>query len=452
MSEAIRGWDGADGNSSDWLGDPRPSIPLYHRTRWGGLYHGDSLDLMQHRLPEASVDLVVTSPPFALVRPKAYGNVEAQVYAGWFRPFGEALHRVLKPHGSLVLDIGGSWIPGQPTRSLYPYELLLMLCKEIGFHLAQEYFWWNPARLPTPAEWVTVRRIRVKDAVNHVFWLSPSPWPRADNRRVLQPYSESMERLLEKGSRVGRRPSGHIVGETFKANNGAAIPPNLLALSHTESNTAYLRYCRVRGVPPHPARFPAALPEYFLRMLTDPGDSVLDPFAGSCTTGEVAERLERRWLCAELMEEYLKGARGRFQDEPNEAVVTGRAEERRGRQIGPFYRVFRPDAGWRDDTPAPLSPDGGRTRLRDEKNVVAKKVDPRVGAPDPLAPQSLPSASAEVTPTGTRERRRDFRDARPPDESRRPAIEHPQQVPVPPTQNGHHGVRAAEPCNGVPAS
>ena len=120
----------------------------------------------------------MTSPPFGLVRKKDYGNVDADEYVDWFKPFAKAFHRVLKDSGSLVIDIGGAWNKGYPTRSLYHFKLLIMLCEEFGFHLAQEFYWWNPSRLPTPAEWVTVRRVRVKDAVNTVWWLSKTPWPK----------------------------------------------------------------------------------------------------------------------------------------------------------------------------------------------------------------------------------------------------------------------------------
>ena len=182
-----------------------------------------------------------------------------------------------------------------------------MLCDDFGFHLAQEFYWWNPSKLPSPAEWVNVRRIRVKDAINPVWWLSKTEWPRASNRRVLQPYSPSMETLLDNGYRAKLRPSGHDISENFSTNNGGAIPSNLLAIPNTESNSTYLRYCQQHELKPHPARFPGDLPEFFIRMLTDPGDYVLDPFAGSCMTGEIAEWLGRRWRCVELMEDYLQG-------------------------------------------------------------------------------------------------------------------------------------------------
>jgi DNA modification methylase len=157
---------------------------LFLKTRYGAIILGDSLDVLRDTVRPKSVDLIMTSPPFGLVRKKQYGNVDSREYLEWFRPFGEAFMRVLKDTGSLVIDIGGAWIPGQPTRSLYHYELLIMLCKEMGFHLAQDFFWWSPSKLPTPAEWVTVRRIRVKDAVNCIWWLSPTPWPKTSPTNV----------------------------------------------------------------------------------------------------------------------------------------------------------------------------------------------------------------------------------------------------------------------------
>jgi len=212
---------------------------LFFQTKLGSIYRGDALDLMRELIPNQSIDLIMTSPPFGLVRKKSYGNVDAHEYVDWFRQFGFEFRRILKQHGSLVIDIGGAWIPGQPTKSLYHFELLIMLCKEIGFHLAQEFFWWSPSKLPTPAEWVTVRRIRVKDAVNCIWWLSPSPWPKASNRRVLAPYSDSMKALLKNGYKAKRRPSGHDISTKFSIDNKASIPPNLLAIPNTESNSKW---------------------------------------------------------------------------------------------------------------------------------------------------------------------------------------------------------------------
>lgn len=302
------------------VSDVKDTIPLYKvdepevytETERGTIYLGDSLGLLNHTLEPASVDLIMTSPPFGLVRKKSYGNEGADKYVEWFKPFAEGMKRVLKDKGSLVIDIGGAWKPGMPTRSLYHFELLISLCRDYGFHLCQEHYWWNPSKLPTPAEWVNVRRIRVKDAVNCIWWLSKTPWPKASNKRILAPYSESMKSLLKNGYKPKLRPSGHDISDKFGKDNGGSVPPNLLAIANTESNGVYQSYCKANDLPVHPARFPARLPEYFIRMLTDENDFVVDPFGGSCITGEVAEVLNRRWACCDLNEEYLKGAMSRF--------------------------------------------------------------------------------------------------------------------------------------------
>ena len=296
----------------------------------------------------------MTSPPFALLRKKDYGNVAENKYVDWFEEFGHEFYRILKPSGSLCIDIGGSWIPSQPTRSLYHFELLIMLCRKVGFHLAQEFYWWNPSKLPTPAEWVNVRRIRVKDAVNTIYWLSKTPWPKASNKRILFPYSDSMKDLLKNGYKAKQRPSGHDISDKFSIDNQAAIPPNLLAIPNTESNSYYLRYCRENDLKVHPARFPSKLPEFFVRMLTDEDDFVLDPFAGSCVTGEVCEKLGRKWICCELEHDYVRGAVARFD-------VKAPKESKNGEDIS--YKLFNPSALWNTlNSSERLLDDGGRVR------------------------------------------------------------------------------------------
>lgn len=284
----------------------------FYSTKNGEAFHADSLDCMR-RIPAESVDLVFTSPPFALTRKKEYGNEPVDRYLEWFMPFCAEIRRILKPEGSFVLDIGGAWIPGAPVRSMYHFEVAVFLSKM--FHVAQDFYWYNPSKLPTPAEWVTVRRIRVKDAVNTVWWFSRDPNPRADNRNVLRPYSESMKTLLKQGYRAKKRPSGHDISTKFSVDNGGAIPPNLLTIANTESNSAYLRNCRRFGIKPHPARFPAQLVDFFLRLLDVPPDGVvLDPFAGSNVTGRVAEDHSLRWLSFDTQLEYLRGSMLRFLD------------------------------------------------------------------------------------------------------------------------------------------
>lgn len=294
-----------------------PSLPILggltprYSTSLGSAYAADSRQFLS-ALQENTVDLVVTSPPYALHYKKEYGNVEKQDYVEWFMPFARSIFRALKPDGSFVLNIGGSFNPGTPTRSLYHFKLLVALVESVGFHLAQECFWYNPAKLPAPAEWVTVRRQRVKDSVEYIWWLSKTPWPRADNRKVLVPYSADMQRLIKRGYKAKMRPSGHNITHKFQADRGGAIPGNLIERGNNESNSDYIAACRAAGLKIHPARFPAALPEFFLNLCTDAGDLVVDPFAGSNTTGFVAERLGRRWLASELSDEYVRASALRF--------------------------------------------------------------------------------------------------------------------------------------------
>jgi len=257
----------------------------------------------------------MTSPPFALQRQKAYGNEDQSTYVDWLLQFAELVKRVLKPTGSFVLDLGGAYVSGRPVRSLYNFRVLMRLCDEHGFRLAEEFFWHNPAKLPSPIEWVNKRKLRAKDSVNTVWWLSKSDFPKADVRRVLTPYSERMKKLLQDSRRFytpKKRPSGHDISGRFADSNGGAIPSNLLQISNTESNSPYLRHCATLEVKPHPARFPEKLPAFFVEFLTDPGDTVLDIFAGSNTTGSAAEKAGRRWIAFEKDRTYLAASALRF--------------------------------------------------------------------------------------------------------------------------------------------
>ncbi|MFM7459616.1 MAG: DNA-methyltransferase, partial [Burkholderiales bacterium] len=276
-------------------------------------------------MPSSSVNLIFTSPPYALHFKKEYGNVSKADYVEWFLGFAKEMFRVLRDDGSFVLNIGGSYNPKEPTKSLYHFKLLIALVEEIGFSLAQECFWYNPAKMPVPAEWVTVRRVRIKESVEYVWWFSKTPFPKADNRRVLRPYSPDMLRLAKKGVKTTVRPSGHNITSSFDSiGNGGSIPPNvieddplpldMLVSGNNAANDAYTKMCKEAGLKIHPARFPASLPEFFVKLLTDEGDIVVDPFAGSNTAGAVAERLNRRWLAFELSEEYLSASKFRFAD------------------------------------------------------------------------------------------------------------------------------------------
>lgn len=310
--------------------DPRtatlvPQLNPFYETDLGAAYLADSREVLR-LLPDSSVNLVFTSPPYALHFKKEYGNVHKDEYVEWFLTFARDIFRVLKDDGSFVLNIGGSYNKGIPTRSTYHFKVLLALVEEVKFHLAQECFWYNPAKMPMPAEWVTVRRIRVKDAVEYVWWFSKTPWPKANNRRVLKPYSADMIRLNKRGVRTAVRPSGHNITSDFdKMDAGGSIPPNVFEgeipsdffrAGNNAANDVYTTRCKEAGIKIHPARFPAALPEFFVKLLTDEGDLIVDPFGGSNTTGRVAEKLGRRWIVVDEVREYLEASKFRFDPVP----------------------------------------------------------------------------------------------------------------------------------------
>lgn len=296
------------------------SSPFY-TTPLGAAYAGDSRELMA-KIPDSSINLVFTSPPYALHFKKEYGNVDKSEYVEWFLDFAAQIKRILTDDGSFVLNVGGSYNAGTPTRSVYHFKLLIALVEKLGFHVAQECFWYNPAKMPAPAEWVTVRRIRIKDSVEYVWWLSKTPWPKANNKNVLKPYSRDMLRLNQRGVKETVRPSGHHINSSFdNIDAGGAIPPNvieeaspdtMLKFGNNASNDEFTKRCKDLGIKIHPARFPTNLPEFFIKLLTNEDDIVLDPFAGSNTAGVVSEQLGRRWIAMDISGGYLEASKVRF--------------------------------------------------------------------------------------------------------------------------------------------
>ena len=304
----------------------RPPKFLAYQTKFGRLFHGKAEEVLKSpyfRSLVGQIQLIFTSPPFPLRRKKRYGNLVGAEYAAWLSSFAPLFRDLLRDDGSIVIELGNAWEPGQPTMSTLPLRSLMDFQEAGGFFLCQEIIWHNPARLPTPAQWVTIERVRLKDSHTRFWWLSKVARPKADNRRVLQPYSPAMKRLLERRTyNAGRRPSEHRIGEqSFLAHRGGSIPPSVLTVSNTSPNDPYQEFCRTHGFALHPARMPSAIAEFFIKFLTDEGDIVLDPFCGSNTTGYVAERLGRRWLGIEANEEYIRGSEGWFRDRKKQTAA-----------------------------------------------------------------------------------------------------------------------------------
>jgi site-specific DNA-methyltransferase (cytosine-N4-specific) len=257
----------------------------------------------------------MTSPPFALLRKKEYGNKYQHEYIVWLSEFAKIVLKKLKSDGSFVLDLGGAYQKGVPSRSLYNFRIPIHFCDDLGFFLAEDFYWFNPSKLPSPIEWVNKRKIRAKDSVNTVWWFSKTEFPKANVSNVLTEYSDRMKKLLEDPDKfydAKKRPSGHDIGKGFGKNNKGAIPSNLLQIPNSESNGGYMSGCKSIGIKSHPARFPAKLPEFFIKFLTEPGDVVVDIFAGSNTTGYVAETHKRYWYSFDEEIEYVAASAFRF--------------------------------------------------------------------------------------------------------------------------------------------
>lgn len=310
---------------------------ILHRTAMGSYHHAKVEDILKDRHLKkraGKVQLILTSPPFPLNKKKAYGNKSGANYLEWFESLAPIFSQLLRDDGSVVIELGNAWEPGRPIQSSLPLRCMLSLLdhKSSPFVLCQQFVAYNPARLPSPAQWVNVERSRVTDSFTNIWWLARTDRPKADNRRVLRPYSKDMKSLLGRQAyNAGARPSEHAIGEkSFLTDNNGSIPhnlfelepldsnrevrlPNVLNLPNTISTDAFLSRCRDLGLRPHPARMPIGLAAFFIEFLTEKDDLVFDPFAGSNTTGYVAEALGRRWVSIDAQADYADQSIVRFE-------------------------------------------------------------------------------------------------------------------------------------------
>lgn len=311
---------------------------ISHKTDIGTYYIGDSVEALKGTFGnnlKGKVQLILTSPPFPLNKKKSYGNLQGEEYREWFVHLAEIWSELLTEDGSIVIELGNSWESGKPVQSLLHLESLIGFTRnpKANLRLCQQFVCYNPSRLPSPANWVTVNRIRFTDSYTHVWWLSKTDFPKADNTKVLRPYSKSMKQLHKKGSyNSGKRSSEHVISESgFLKDNGGSIMhnffelesldsdrevrlPNAFGMANTSSNDFFLRTCREKGIVPHPARMQVGLAEMFIQFLTDPDDLILDPFGGSNTTGYAAEKNSRRWISIEAKDDFSLQSQIRLSD------------------------------------------------------------------------------------------------------------------------------------------
>lgn len=312
-------------------------MTIAYKTKLWKIYQGDSLELLSWKVwksLEWKIDLLITSPPFPLNAKKKYGNLQWEEYYNWFVSMAPIFSKLLSDTWSIVIEVWNAWEPWRPVQSLLNLKSLLWFVenKDAELKLIQEFIVYNPARLPSPAPWVTKQRIRTIDSFTHVWWMSKTDFPKSDNSKVLRPYSKSMKNLL-KNQKYNSwiRPSWHHISETsfLKSFDGSIMhnvielesiddkntlrfPENILSISNAWEDN-FVKKCKKLWINPHPARMNGKLISFFVEFLTEKWDLVLDPFAWSNTTWYISEIMERKWVWCEMDLDYIKQSKLRFE-------------------------------------------------------------------------------------------------------------------------------------------
>lgn len=271
---------------------------------------GDCIDVLK-QMEDGSIDMIMTSPPYA-DQIKNYGDVVEKVkpdaYIDWFLPRAKEFYRVLSPTGSFILNINDK--TDGKFQNIFVFKLVVELCETVGFHLVRDYIWYNPA---TPPNVFSRGKMgRTKKSHEYCFWFSKSDTWTFNMDPIRKPYGSGMKKIIE-GDEIYRgdrhkntRPSRHNfdLSHPWK-DNGGADPGSVISISNTASNGTLHKICDELQLK-HPARYPEKLVEFFILSGTNEGDVILDPFAGSGTTGVVAKKNGRNFICIDVNPDFQK--------------------------------------------------------------------------------------------------------------------------------------------------
>lgn len=303
------------------LNAARPRVKvLGFRTDLGVAVLGNSTDIFSGLNVE--VNLVVTSPPYSLARPRRYGNVPQQEIVSFIMETLEPLIEKLAEDGSLVVNTSQDiFLPNSPARSTY-LERLVIALEDRGLFLMDRICWANPSKAPGPLQWASKTRQQLNVAWEPILWFARNPIKvKSNNRRVLEPHSERHLRLIADGGE--RRDASYCDGAyrlkpgSFGAPTEGKIPRNVLMRGHRCAyGLQYNQAAKQLGLPVHGAGQPLAIADFLIRFLTEEGDLCVDPFGGRMMTGLAAELLNRTWMCGELMLQYVRGGAELFRSRP----------------------------------------------------------------------------------------------------------------------------------------
>ena len=259
-----------------------------------------------------SATCVLISPPYPLVKPRPYDadvpDWRPENYLHTLLDHIECIRTRLSDDGSLVLNLGPTFLPGRPVRNPYQHQLMAALVDRLAWNIVDEHFWFSPCKA-RGSNHVTRARTHAVNGVEQFYILSPTGRTKCNNLRVLNPYSQHHRRKLEAGGELVRAATPSQIqwpGVKHRQPHAGSIPFNH-HLTPPDQDRAYRQYCRSAGVAVHPAMMPTRLAEFFILLTTEPRDLVVDCFAGSLRTAAAALRLDRRFIVSDRCLDYLRG-------------------------------------------------------------------------------------------------------------------------------------------------
>ncbi len=262
------------------------------------IFEGDSKEILRN-LDENSVDLIITSPPYADRRKKTYGGIKPEKYVDWFLPISKELLRVLKPTGTFILNIKEKAENGE--RHTYVIELILALRRQ-GWYWTEEFIWHK--KNSYPGKWPN----RFRDSWERLLQFNKEKKFNMYQDAVKIPVGNWAKKRLNNLSDIDKERDNAKNGSGFGKNvsnwvgRETVYPTNVLHLA-TECNNKQ-----------HSAAFPSSLPEWFIKLFTKENDWILDPFVGSGTTLDVARKMQRNSIGIDIVPEYIEMIKSKIQE------------------------------------------------------------------------------------------------------------------------------------------